>query len=308
MVLYGVDVGGTFCKFGLFEEQGILREKWEIPSRRENHGAEIIPDIAASICENMRKNGLSQADVIGIGLGVPGPVTSDGIVVRLTNVGWENKDAAGELSALTGLKVRVANDANVAALGELKYGCGKGKNSLVLLTLGTGVGGGVVLNGKIVCGAHGGAGEIGHCKVNLKETAICGCGKRGCLEQYASASGMVRMAEQFLKETEEPSLLRDISLTARDITEAAKANDAIALRVVKEAGRYLGVGLANVAAMFDPEILAIGGGVSAAGDILLDVVKESYSTQTFHVCAQTPIKLAKLGNDAGIYGCIAMLF
>ncbi|SFQ43072.1 glucokinase [Lachnospiraceae bacterium XBB1006] len=308
MVGYGVDIGGTFCKLGLFREDGTLVENWQIPSRREDLGAEIISDVAASICENMRKHGFTGKEVAGIAVGVPGPVTKDGVVGRVTNIGWERKDVAGELKELTGIPVKVANDANVAALGELKYGRGKGKDSLVLLTLGTGVGGGIVLDGRIVYGANGGAGEIGHCKVNPKEQAVCGCGKRGCLEQYASATGMVRMAHAFLEESEEESSLRNQSFSAKEIVEAAKHGDAVANRVVQKAGDYLGLALANVGATLDPEILVIGGGVSAAGDILLDAVRESYKTQTFHACEKTPIELAVLGNQAGIYGCMAMIF
>ena len=308
MVGYGVDIGGTFCKIGLFESNGNLLETWKIPSRRENLGAEIIPDIAVAICENMQKNNYSKDDVTGIAVGVPGPVTKNGVVGRVTNIGWENKDVATELLDKTGLTVKVANDANVAALGELRFGCGKAKESLVLLTLGTGVGGGVVLNGEILYGAHGGAGEIGHCKVNPTETAVCGCGKRGCLEQYASATGMVRVAKLLLKEKKVDSSLRNKEFTAKDIIDAAREGDVIGKQVLEQAGFYLGLALADVGATLDPELLVIGGGVSAAGEILREAAEQGYRTQTFHACAQTPIKLASLGNLAGIYGCMAMLF
>lgn len=306
---YGVDIGGTTCKIGLFEMNGSLLEKWEIPTDKENHGSRILQNVADSVKENMEKRGITEEEVQGIGLGVPGPVGHDGTVFGCVNLGWSERNVEQELSGLTGMYVKAGNDANVAALGEMWQGGGKGHENVVMVTLGTGVGGGIIINGKIVSGFHGAGGEIGHIKMKADEEATCGCGGKGCLEQYASATGIVRMAEKKLADCEGGTMLsaKD-SLTAKDIFDAAKAGDQVAGQLVGDLCEMLGTALANIAAVADPEIFVIGGGVSRAGNILTDGISKQYRDRAFHACRETQITLATLGNDAGIYGCVRLLF
>jgi len=246
--------------------------------------------------------------VLGVGIGVPGPITEDGTVLKCANLGWDIFNVNEKMSALTGLKVSSANDANVAALGEMWMGGGKGYKDIVMVTLGTGVGGGVILNGKIVAGSNGGGGEIGHMTVNLHETEACGCGKHGHLEQYASATGIVRLAKKRLLDPSVATSLRDIaSITAKDIFDHAKSGDTVALELVEELCRYLGLALSHVAAAVDPQVFVIGGGVSRAGSMLLDVISKYYNENIIFALAGKEFRLAELGNDAGIYGCAKLV-
>lgn len=305
---FGVDIGGTTIKMGFFETDGKLLDKWEIKTNTANGGAEILSDIAKSIDNKLAQEGISKADVQGAGVGVPGPVRSAGIVNRCVNLGWGVVNVAEELGALTGLTVKVGNDANVAALGELWQGGAKGCTDAVMVTLGTGVGGGVIVDGKIVAGFHGAGGEIGHITVNPDEIEACNCGQYGCLEQYASATGIVRMAKRKLAKTDEATVLRNYDpLTAKDIFDEAKAGDAVAKELVNELGSILGSALSNLAVVANPEVIVIGGGVSKAGAILIDTVAEHFKENAFYALKDTRFELATLGNDAGIYGCMAML-
>lgn len=304
---FGVDIGGTSCKIGLFDKEGNLLEKWQIHTHRENCGEGILRDVAESVIGKMKERTISGEQVIGIGVGIPGPVSENGKVGRVTNIEWDQKDVAGELRELTGLMVRVGNDANVAALGEYVHGSGQGRKSLIMITLGTGVGGGVVMNGRIIHGANGAGGEIGHIKVSEDEIETCGCGKTGCLEQYASATGIVRMAKNTLRTDSRPTILKEEGLTAKDVFDAARQKDELAMEIVERVGKILGKAIADVASILDPSIIVLGGGVSKAGDVLVDVVTKYYRKYTFHACENTPIVEASLGNDAGIYGCMGML-
>lgn len=305
---FGVDIGGTTVKLGLFRTDGELLDKWEIPTRKENDGSQILPDVAASIKEKIAEKAIAADDVQGIGVGVPGPVTPEGIVRKCVNLGWGVFNVEDALSELTGYPVKAGNDANVAALGELWQGAGKGANNIVMVTLGTGIGGGVIIDGRIVAGSTGAGGEIGHLPVNDKETLTCGCGKKGCLEQYASATGVVTLTKRALEASDQPSSLRDLSeITAKDLFDAAKAEDALAQEVLEQFGSILGKGLATIACVVNPEMFVIGGGVSKAGTIITDVVEKYYTPNTFHACREAQFKLAELGNDAGIYGCVKMI-
>ena len=258
---FGVDIGGTTVKIGLFRTEGELLDKWEIPSRTENEGEAILPDIAQSVLRKIGEDAYKEETFIGIGVGVPAPVTEDGIVNGSANLGWKYKEVKQELETLTGLSVKVGNDANVAALGEMWQGGGSGEQNMVMVTLGTGVGGGVIVNGKVVTGAHGAGGEIGHICVNYSETQTCGCGNRGCMEQYASATGIVRLAKEKLEASKEPSVLREKEITAKEVFDAVKAGDKLAQEVAVQFGEYLGCGIANLAAVADPAVIVIGGGV-----------------------------------------------
>lgn len=305
---FGVDVGGTTIKMGLFDMKGILLDKWEIPTNTKERGAHILDEITASLKSKMQEKKLSNEDLEGIGIDVPGPVADEGDVLQCVNLGWGIFNVAKVLEEKTGVKVRAANDANAAALGEMWQGAAKGHHSVVMLTLGTGVGGGIIIGGKIINGAHGAAGEVGHIPVNEHETERCGCGKKGCLEQYASATGISRLAVRRLAEDDAPSVLRKYKRpTARHVFDAAKAKDAVALEIVGRFSHILGRAMAGIAAVVDPEVFVIGGGVSRAGKILTDHLKEVYQPNVFHASRYTDIVLAELGNDAGIYGCARML-
>lgn len=305
---FGVDIGGTTCKIGFFETSGTLLDKWEIKTNTENGGASILDDVTASIREKLEKENISREDIQGVGVGVPGPVTGDGTVLQCVNLGWGVVNVAEELGKKCGFPIKVGNDANVAALGEMWQGGGKGHSNVVMVTLGTGVGGGIIVDGRIVAGAKGAGGEIGHMMVNEHETDTCGCGKKGCLEQYASATGIVRMAKYKLAEDSRETSLRQIeSLTAKDIFDKAKEGDAVALELVEELGKVLGSALAGIACVVNPEVFVIGGGVSKAGSILVDVIEKYYMERTFKVCRDAEFSLASLGNDAGMYGCVQMI-
>ena len=306
---FGIDIGGTTVKCGFFNSDGTFVEKWEIPTRRENDGALILPDIADAIRAKLAEHNVSMDDVEGIGMGVPGPVLDDGVVNGCVNLGWGVFNVAEKLSGLVdGIRVSVGNDANVAALGEQWRGGGKGFKNVVMVTLGTGVGGGIIIGGKILAGGHGAGGEIGHMQMRKNETAVCGCGKKGCLEQYASATGVVRMAKIALADSKKDSSLRSLEeVTSKDIFDAAKNGDALALNLVDSLGEMLGSALAHITAVVDPEVIVIGGGVSKAGQILIDAIVKHYRPAAFHACRDTQFKLAVLGNDAGMYGAVRMI-
>jgi len=301
--VYGVDLGGTTVKIGIFSDEGVMKDKWEIPTRTDDGGAYILSDIAESIKKYDAEHGITKADIKGVGLDVPGPVQEDGTVLKCVNLGWGVFNAAKELEKLVGLPVKVGNDANYATLGEMWQGGGKGHQNLVMVTLGTGVGGGIIINGKIVSGTNGAGGEVGHITIDPKETDLCNCGKRGCLEQYASATGIVRLAQKTLNSTDKPSKLRTVQyISAKEIFDAAKEGDELANDLVDELGQKLGYALAAIATVVDPEVFVIGGGVSKAGQILLDVTKKHYQEYAFHACRNAGFELATLGNDAGMYG------
>ena len=308
---FGVDIGGTTVKLGLFELEGIdgkVIDKWEIHTNTENSGQAILPDIAKSIADKIKEKSIDRAAVVGVGVGAPGPITEDGYINKAANLGWNNKfSLVDELSDLTGYTVKAGNDANVAALGEMWQGGGEGYNNIIMVTLGTGVGGGVIINNKILTGITGSSGEIGHIRVNLNETMACGCGGYGCLEQYTSATGIVRLATEKLANSNEPSILRDEKINSKTIFEAVKLGDALAIEVAEEFGEYLGSALANVAAITDTDAFVIGGGVSKAGEVILDYITKYYKKYAFHTIKEKDFRLAKLGNDAGIYGAAKLV-
>lgn len=304
---FGVDLGGTTVKIGFFSAAGELLEKWEIPTQKEQGGEQILPDIAASVKECLARKNLSLSEIEGVGIDVPGAVLEGGIVNRCVNLGWGVRPVAEELSKLLeGACVRVANDANAAALGEVRH-AGEWKN-VVMVTLGTGVGGGVILDGKIVSGAFGAGGEIGHIPIRTDETESCGCGKKGCLEQYASAEGILRLAKKRLEQTSEETVLRNIQpLTAKDIFDAAREGDAVAMQLVEEVAELLGRALASISCVVDPEAFIVGGGVSRAGAVLIDPIREYYRKYAFHASRETAIVTATLGNDAGMFGAVQLV-
>ena len=305
---FGVDIGGTTVKLAYFDETGALLDKWEIPTVTENGGKQILPDVAASIAGYMAEKGVVRQNVIGIGVGVPGPVDGAGVVNRCVNLGWGVFNIAEALSDLTGFPVKAGNDANVAALGEYWKGGGAGCSSMVMVTLGTGVGGGIVMDGKLLHGAHGSGGEIGHLVLRRNETEACGCGKYGCVEQYCSATGLVRLAKRHLAATEAASTLRDAQkMTAKDVFDAGKAADAVALEILEDYYDHLGEFLADLCCVVDPEVVVLGGGVCKAGQVLLDGIRPYFIKHVFHAAAGARFEIAKLGNDAGAYGTFKLV-
>ena len=304
---FGVDVGGTTVKIGLFDCEGNILEKWEIPTRTEDSGAGILPDIAQALLKKMAEKGLKKEEMAGVGIGTPGPEDRDGIVHEAVNLGWGVFNLRERMEELCGMPVRAGNDANVAALGEMWKGGGRGYKNLVLVTLGTGVGGGIIVNGEILTGAVGAGGEIGHIHIQDEEVDACNCGNHGCLEQYASATGVVRLAGHILEETQEESILRGGQVTAKAVFDAVKAGDRVAIRIAETFGEYLGKGLAAVAGVVNPEAFVIGGGVSKAGDILFSFIEKNYRNYVFHGSRDAKFVLATLGNDAGICGAAKLI-
>lgn len=308
---FGIDLGGTTAKIGLFTTTGDLLEKWEVPTDTSDQGARILPNLAAAVQDKMAQRSLRPDQIEGVGLGVPGPVQDSSVVaIVCANLGgWGDCDAGAQLSQLLGgLRVQVGNDANVAALGEIWMGAAKGCRSAVMVTLGTGVGGGVVADGKLIEGAHGAGGEIGHITVNPQETAQCGCGKHGCLEQYSSATGVVRCMNKLLEQNPDvPCILRGRDFAAKDVFDAARSGDKLAQQEVEDMTLTLALALGNIAAITDPEMFLVGGGVARAGDVLLEPLSRHYQANAFLSCRNTPIRLASLGNDAGIYGAVRLI-
>ena len=305
---FGIDVGGTSVKCGLFHTDGTLVEKWEIPTRTENNGQNILPDVAETINAKLAEKNIDKADVEGVGNGIPGPINSRGEAACAVNLYWGFTPVAQILGDLTGLKAQAGNDANVAALGEAWKGAAAGAQNIIMITLGTGVGGGIIINGKILAGSHGAGGEIGHALVVRGEEEKCNCGNHGCLEQYASATGIVRVAGRVLAASEDDSTLRELqNITAKDVLDAFKAGDAVAVRIMEYVGDLLGGAIAGFTTVVDPEAIVIGGGVSKAGQPLIDCIEKYYQRYAFSSCKETPIVLATLGNDAGIYGAAKMV-
>ncbi len=291
---FGIDVGGTTTKMGIFRMNGDLVDKWEIETRTENGGEAILPDISESICNKQREHGITREEILAVGIGVPAAVHSDGIVENTSNLGWGYKEVKRELGELTNFPIYVENDANLAALGEMWKGAGRGHRNLVMVTLGTGVGGGIIADGHIITGVKGGAGEIGEICVD-QETDGDDVVWRN-LEYYASATGIVRLARRKLKETTEKTILHMEKLTAKDVFDAVKAKDRVAVDVAEAFGYYLGRVLSDLAVILAPEVFVIGGGVSKAGDVLLEYIQRGCTTENIRLV------LAELGNDAGIYG------
>ena len=305
---FGIDVGGTTVKCGLFTVAGDVLDKWEIETSTENNGERILPDIAKAIEDKLTEKNIAKDVVVGVGIGVPGPVNENGEVPCAVNLHWGFKPIEKELKEMTGLNVKAGNDANVAALGELWKGGGAGCHNMIMVTLGTGVGGGIIVNDKVIAGAHGAGGEIGHAHVDDSITFPCNCGAYGCLEQIASATGIARIAREALAATDAPSVMRkEENVTAKTVFDAVKENDVIAIQVAERFGSCLGKALASFAVVADPEIIVIGGGVSKAGPVLLDYIIPTYKRYAFSGCKDTKFELAKLGNDAGIFGAAKLV-
>lgn len=305
--IFGVDVGGTTVKMGLFDIEGAVVDKWEIPTRTERGGECILPDIAESINQKIEEKQYAKEEVAGIGIAVPGPVNDAGVVNKAVNLGWDVTPVKETMEKLCGISTQVGNDANVAALGEMWKGGGQGYTSLVVVTLGTGIGGGVIVDGRLVTGADGAGGEIGHMHVMDGEEEACNCGCKGCFEQYGSATGIVWIAKKILAGTDEPSMLRDMEVTAKAVFDAVKEGDKVAGDIAREFGEIMGKGFAMIASVLNPAAFVVGGGVSKAGEMLFDYIRPPFEKYVFPGSKNAKFVLATLGNDAGIYGCAKMV-
>ena len=305
---FGIDLGGTTVKLAYFDENGTMLHKWEIPTNTAEGGSQILPDIAKAVEGYLCENNIPRESVIGLGIGVPGPVDVNGTVNKCVNLGWGRFNISRELERLTGFPVQAGNDANVAAMGEFWKGGGQGCRNMVLATLGTGVGGGIVVEGKLLCGSQGAGGEIGHMSINRDETVPCNCGKYGCVEQYCSATGIVRTAKEHLASNPADSQLRALEeITCKDIFDAGKAGDTLANEILQMYYARLGEFLGNLCCLLNPEVVVLGGGVTKAGQVLLDGVEPYFRKNTFHACDNAKIVLASLGNDAGAYGAFKLV-
>lgn len=303
---FGADIGGTTVKLGLLTVDGELIDKWQIPTCKEDDGEHILPDIVEAVNAKIAEKAIAKEDVIGIGMCVPGPVDDHGTVYKAVNLGWGIFNLIDKMKEYTDLPVQVANDANVAALGEMWKGTGS--NDMVMVTLGTGIGGGVIINGKIVNGHTGAGGEIGHIHVVDDETLVCGCGNKGCLEQYGSATGIARLANRRLAKDDAPSSLRNYEdIDAKVVFDEVKAGDVVAIEVAEQFGEILGKGLATIANVVNPEVFVIGGGVSAGGQVVIDFIEKYFDKYVFHAARGTKFALAGLKNDAGVYGAAKLI-
>ncbi len=305
--LIGIDIGGTTVKIGFLDTNGNILNKFEIVTNKANKGENILKDVSISILEYISKNNIDTNDIEGIGFGIPGPVVNN-IVTICVNLGWVNKNVAEEFSNLIPFKTKIAcaNDANVAALGEMWKGNDLNYTNAIMLTLGTGVGGGVIVDGKAIDGVNGAGGELGHVKSDFKYNFQCNCGLKGCLETVTSATGVVNIAKAKLK-SNKSNLSTIENLTCKDVFDNAKLNDPIALEVVQEVYSYLGHICSILSATTNPEVIIIGGGVSKAGDMLIEGIKKSYNEFAFTPVKNTSIILATLGNDAGMIGAASLV-
>ena len=303
---FGVDIGGTQIKLGAFDEAGTIISKWSIDTNIAEAGSHIIPDVAEEVKAYLSEN--PEAKLQGIGLGIPGPVDGKGYVYRCVNLNWNDFNPVDELAKhFSTVRIAAGNDANVAALGEYHMGGGAGSSSMMMVTLGTGVGGGVIIDGKIIGGAHGIAGEIGHISTNPLETEDCNCGNKGCINQISSATGIVRHAKQMLATGTKSAMADFENLSAKDVCDCAKAGDELAVKCIDECMKPLADGLVFFSHAFDPEVYVVGGGVSHAGEFIVEAIRREM-VKKFFISKAPDIKLATLGNDAGIIGaCMLVL-
>ncbi|WP_347862753.1 ROK family glucokinase [Salimicrobium sp. PL1-032A] len=300
----GIDIGGTTVKLAVLTIEGEMIHKWEIPTAKEESGKSIVSDIAASITETLDALHLDRTTVTGIGAGAPGFIDQQtGYVYEAINIGWKEFDMGEELSEATGFPVWADNDANIAALGEKWLGAGKGCESMLAVTLGTGVGGGIIVNKQVINGANGTGGEIGHITVKPDSAHYCNCGRYGCLETEASATAIARKAVEMKTAGNSDYLSSIKEPTAKDVFEGYERKDEGCQSIVLDVTDQLGLALANLAVSINPEKIVIGGGVSKAGDSLLSPLKESFDAYALpRVSAVCDFSIAKLGNDAGVIG------
>lgn len=314
MIILAADIGGTTCKLGVLDETLEILHKWEIPTKTENNGENILKNVYDSFVVNAKHKNYNMEDVLGIGLGIPGPIDfKTGVVNGAINLNWHGKiNIKEQFEKLSGLPVYVDNDANVATLGEKFKGAGQNEPDVICVTLGTGVGGGIISNNELVHGHNGSGGELGHFKVDFKERFQCNCGKKGCLETVASATGVVNLSYHYYAELQFQTVIedeiKDRTLQAKMVFDAAKAGDEFATYVIKKVARNLAYALSVFSVVTNPKYIIIGGGVSKAGDFLIQHIEDVYREITFTPATQgTKIVTATLGNDAGIIGAAGLI-
>ncbi|HEL2006285.1 TPA: ROK family glucokinase [Streptococcus suis] len=313
--IIGIDLGGTSVKLAILTTEGEIQEKWSIKTNILDDGSHIVPDIIDSIQHRFETHGLTKDDFLGVGMGSPGVVDSEaGTVIGAYNLNWKTLQLVkDQFEAALGLPFFIDNDANVAALGEQWVGAGNNNPNVVFMTLGTGVGGGVIAAGNLIRGVKGAGGELGHITVDFDEPFACTCGKKGCLETVASATGIVnlsrRYADQYAGDAKLKQMIDDgQDVTAKDVFDLAKEGDDLALIVYRHFSEYLGVACANIAAVLNPAYIVLGGGVSAAGEFLLDGVRKVFAENSFpQIKESTQIVLATRGNDAGVLGAASLV-
>lgn len=314
MIILAADIGGTTCKLGVLDETLEILHKWEIPTKTENNGESILKNVYDSFVVNAKHKNYKMEDVLGIGLGIPGPIDfKTGVVNGAINLNWHGKiNIKEQFEKLSGLPVYVDNDANVATLGEKFKGAGQNEPDVICVTLGTGVGGGIISNNELVHGHNGSGGELGHFKVDFKERFQCNCGKKGCLETVASATGVVNLSYHYYAELQFQTVIEDAiknrTLQAKMVFDAAKAGDEFATYVIKKVARNLAYALSVFSVVTNPKYIIIGGGVSKAGNFLIQHIEDVYREITFTPATQgTKIVTATLGNDAGIIGAAGLI-
>ncbi|WP_421365203.1 ROK family glucokinase [Streptococcus suis] len=313
--IIGIDLGGTSVKLAILTTEGEIQEKWSIKTNILEDGSHIVPDIIDSIKHRFETHGLTKDDFLGVGMGSPGVVDSEaGTVIGAYNLNWKTLQLVKEqFESALGLPFFIDNDANVAALGEQWVGAGNNNPNVVFMTLGTGVGGGVIAAGNLIRGVKGAGGELGHITVDFDDPFACTCGKKGCLETVASATGIVnlsrRYADQYAGDAKLKQMIDDgQDVTAKDVFDLAKEGDDLALIVYRHFSEYLGIACANIAAVLNPAYIVLGGGVSAAGEFLLDGVRKVFAENSFpQIKESTQIVLATRGNDAGVLGAASLV-
>lgn len=303
---FGVDIFGPNIKFGFFDEKGELLDKWKIAHSVAHNGNQILPAVADEIESYMSRKQLMEDDIIGVGVGIPGPVNENGVVNKCVNFGWGVFNIDRALAGLTGLNVRSGNNANLSALGE--YWRGKGSKNMVLAAMNTGLGGAVICGGTLVCGAHGGGGEIGHMIVNTNEEERCTCGRRGCAEQYCTPTGIVRLARRKLASSQKPSVLRSARFfDYKAVLSVAEKGDQLALEVMNQVYRYTGQALASVCCVTNPDTIVLGGEFCKIGRPALESIERHFHQYIFHANQNVSFRLAALDTDACIYGAFKLV-
>ncbi len=310
-IVLGLDIGGTSVKIGFITRKGEILKKWEIPTNRKEHGKYIVEEIWQSVLKNLNSINLDQQSIYSIGAGAPGFIDrNSGIIYEAVNIGWKNYNLAGQLKALANVPVFIENDANLAALGENWKGAGNGARNMIAVTLGTGVGGGIIVNGEVLNGVNGTGGEIGHIIVE-SEGAVCNCGGKGCLETIVSATGMVRQALELIGDNPSSQLSnlydKNGEVSAKDVFNLAGKGDKLSQQIIDRNTGILGSLLANLSVIINPSVITIGGGLSQAGETFINAIANSFHKKAMpRVSEVCSIKVAELGNDAALIGAAKM--
>lgn len=307
----GIDIGGTTIKYGLFDNDNKLIDKWSIDTDISNDGTKIVPDLCNSLIKYLKEKNIKEINSIGIT--IPGPTTHGDKVVKAVNLNWKKEfNIAKEIKSHLNMDTYIyaINDANAAAYGEYVCGAGKSYDSIFMVTIGTGIGGALIFDDKLIEGTHGGAGEIGHLKVFDKYPLKCNCGGIGCLETIAAKNGIFNL---FLKNIEEGKFKTSIpkkndysDFTIKDMCDRAKDGDELCKETIRESMYYIGKALSYVSEIVEPECMIIGGGIAKAGNLILDYIKDGYNKNSTMTSVKPAFTLAELQNDAGIYGAMLM--